>query len=195
MNHCCDYFQLSNSDNQNIQAIKSKWRFQSNSIHVRQPQFKIHTEEQPKKTFQLPDVFMTTRQNLHIVEHNHMIQQSFYEILKKLEKKASQVQVVQRFLQIFHSQIKAKIRNIKNQQIYKRDILNTKNNFIKLRNINSLNNLVYQQYRSKNHQFFIMELSYHIIYTLQIRIGNQLLIIQCKMEMAKQKNNLNNKQR
>ncbi|CAD8080814.1 unnamed protein product [Paramecium primaurelia] len=77
MNHCDNYFQLSETDNQNIQAIKSKWRFQNNSIHG-QPKLKIDFEEQPQKSFQLPDVFLTTRQNQH--------QQSFHEIPKKSRK-------------------------------------------------------------------------------------------------------------
>ncbi|CAD8101061.1 unnamed protein product [Paramecium sonneborni] len=85
MNHCGDYFQLSDTDNQNIQAIKNKWRFQSNSMHG-QPQLKIQFEEQRQRSFQLPDVFMTTRQNQHKVQHNHKTQQSFHEIPKKFRK-------------------------------------------------------------------------------------------------------------
>ncbi|CAK89732.1 unnamed protein product (macronuclear) [Paramecium tetraurelia] len=85
MNHCDDYFQLSETDNSNIQAIKSKWRFHNNSLHG-QPQLKIDFEEQPQKSFQLPDVFLTTRQNQPKVQHHHMTQQSFHEIPKKSRK-------------------------------------------------------------------------------------------------------------
>ncbi|CAD8152306.1 unnamed protein product [Paramecium octaurelia] len=134
MNHCDDYFQLSETDNYNIQAIKSKWRFHNNSLHG-QPQLKIDFEEQPQKSFQLPDVFMTTRQN--------QPKQSFHEIPKK-SRKGSKISLSslevspkipilnkskeQKFkelsdLQKSYSQYKKSFHKVKNQQ--QTQLLNT----------------------------------------------------------------------
>ncbi|CAD8099834.1 unnamed protein product [Paramecium sonneborni] len=78
MNQNDDYFQLSDN-HQNL--FNQKWRLHSNSMHS-QPLIKIDFDQQNKMVFQLPDVFMTSRQN--------QLKQSFYDIQKK-SRKASKV--------------------------------------------------------------------------------------------------------